>query len=44
MAGFSIESLRYLAEIYWPYLTSAAAIGLAAGWFGTAPRKTKPKR
>ena len=33
----SLDSLIYLAEIYWPFLLGALAIGLATGWFSYQP-------
>lgn len=33
----SLQSLAYLAGVYWPYLAGAAAIGVLAGWWAGAP-------
>ncbi|MEQ1770732.1 MAG: hypothetical protein ABL879_12925 [Devosia sp.] len=35
----SLDSLVYLLEIYWPFLTGALVIGAAAGWYGGTRRK-----
>lgn len=29
----SVDSVIYLLEIYWPYLTGALVVGLLTGWF-----------
>jgi hypothetical protein len=29
----SVDSLIYLLEVYWPFLSAAAVIGLLTGWF-----------
>jgi hypothetical protein len=29
----SLDSLIYLVELYWPFLTGALVIGLLTGWF-----------
>jgi hypothetical protein len=33
-----IDSLTYLAEIYWPYMLGVLVIGLASGWFSYSAR------
>jgi hypothetical protein len=37
MAFLSVDSMRYLVEIYWPYLVGAGLIGFLSGWFFAAP-------
>jgi len=29
----SLDSLLFLLEYYWPFLTAALAIGVLTGWF-----------
>jgi hypothetical protein len=29
----SLDSLVYLTEMYWPFLTAAGLVGLLTGWF-----------
>ena len=34
----SLDSLIYLLELYWPFLSAAAVIGLATGWLSYKAR------
>jgi LPXTG-motif cell wall-anchored protein len=36
----TLDSLIYLLELYWPYLLGALVIGLGAGWFSGARKKS----
>ena len=36
----TIDTITFLLGVYWPYLATAAVIGLGAGWFSlSAPKK-----
>ena len=35
----SLDSLVYLVELYWPFLTAAAVIGLFTGWLTYKPAR-----
>ena len=35
----SLDSLTYLMEVYWPFMSGALLIGLATGWSSISKRK-----
>jgi hypothetical protein len=35
----SLDSLIYLAEMYWPFLIGAGLVGLVTGWLSVSAKK-----